>query len=202
MLESRQRGPRYGPNGSKHARVVCLQKRLCRSACNQGIQLGDGCYQQQSPQLRYIAPSLPKAASGDRRKERARVAAPLSTGGVLASGHEAGREHLDVVDFTYLGKGIPFPGTRLKRIEDHVVASLKTSKVPAVGIRNDCLVTPFESTAEELLNGRRLAGAGRTDQLEVLRLVQRCERHLRQGPWTRVGGGLTGPPAIIAHSGV
>src|SRR6185503_8702459 len=113
--------------------------------------------------------------------ERSSVAAPLPTGGVLASGHEAGREHLDVVDFQYLGEGVPFSGTRLERIEDHVVASLKTSKVPAVGIRNDCLVTSIESTTEKLLNGRRLAGAGRADQLEMLCLVERRERHFRQG---------------------
>ena len=75
---------------------------------------------------------------------------------------------------------------RLERVENDVAAMtiVEMCQVAAVGIGDDCPVAASDRTCEQLANRRRLAGAGRADELEMLGLIEGGNGNAGQGQMT------------------
>ena len=109
-----------------------------------------------------------------------------SRGRIGAGGNQARGQLVRILRRDDLGKRIPLHCPRLEGIEDDIAPCwpVKPAEITCVRIGDHCAVAAREQRAQQFRDGRRLAGAGGPDQLEMLRLLQGVKRHRgqRDGP--------------------
>ena len=164
---------------AEHARILGVEKRLGGRTGHQRPQLRVRGRGQQPPQLAGIAPAALAAAARDGRDEGTGVTTPFARGGVLGGGNEPAGELLDIPRRANLREGIPLDGQRLERVQHHVTAAalVEARTIAAIRVGDDDTVATRQRPGHQTRDRRRFARPGRPDQLEMPRLLGRCDGH-------------------------
>ena len=122
------------------------------------------------------------ATPNDRGQKGAGVAAPFLRGGVIAICNQPARQLIDIEASLDFGKQIPFYGSGFERIENDVatVPIIEMVQISRVGIGKYRPIAARNRRAQQFPNRRGLAGAGAADQLKMLGLIARRDRHARE----------------------
>jgi len=114
----------------------------------------------------------------NRREKGPRIVAPAAIGAFVVR-DERSPELVGVMSLNHFREEIPASGAVVEGIQDHIPSRwfVELSEIAAVGIGDHGAIPARERTGEELPDGRALARAGATDQLEVLGLIP-CRNRL------------------------
>jgi hypothetical protein len=161
----------------EHADVVLLEKRLRRSAFDEGAQFIDRCHCHQAMQFSDITNARRMSLAYHRRQQSTSVPVPGAVARFWIRQQRSG-ELLDIVGLLNLAEEIPFDRALVKGIEDYIAAR---GIEELAKIRNHSAITPPQSGAQQLTYRGALARARSADDLEVFGLVRLRDRIAREG---------------------